>query len=300
MYQARPTTFTRIEAESGIGLPNILHIMDAERPDQYRGVPFLAHIIEELLQVRRYTEGELTAAIIQNNWTGFVYTESPEDILGGTAPEGDHSLARGDNEYELGPGTINYLRPNERVTFEQPTHPQTGFKDFVGSICDQMGAAKGIPSDLLLKKFGESYSASRAELLEAWKTFSVGRKNFENDFCRPIYRVWFTEAVALGRINAPGFFDDPMIRDAYLGCEWIGPTQGQLDPVKEMTAALMGLQACLTTHEIEAAKYNGSDFNANVQKLKAETAALSEAGITINIEVNPEKEGDDEGKNKKS
>ena len=40
-------------------LPNILHVMDSERPEQYRGVSYLAQVIEPILQIRRYTESEL-------------------------------------------------------------------------------------------------------------------------------------------------------------------------------------------------------------------------------------------------
>ena len=36
------------------------------RPDQYRGVSYLAQVIEPLLQLRRYTESELTAAIVES------------------------------------------------------------------------------------------------------------------------------------------------------------------------------------------------------------------------------------------
>ena len=57
------------------GLPNILQIMNAERPDQYRGVTYLAPVIEMLLQGRRYTESELTAAIVQSYYTAFITTE---------------------------------------------------------------------------------------------------------------------------------------------------------------------------------------------------------------------------------
>ena len=38
--------------------------MEAERPEQYRGVPYLAPIIVMLRQLTQYTEAELTAAII--------------------------------------------------------------------------------------------------------------------------------------------------------------------------------------------------------------------------------------------
>ena len=58
-----PTKWTRVEAYGPrTGLPNILHIMGSERPDQYRGVTYLAPVIEQLLQLRRYTESTLMAA----------------------------------------------------------------------------------------------------------------------------------------------------------------------------------------------------------------------------------------------
>ncbi len=62
------------------------------------------------------------------------------------------------------------------------------------------------------------------------------RKWFRSDFCDPIYEIWMYEAVARGRIIAPGFFDNPLARKAYLGCLWIGPSQGMLDPTKEISA----------------------------------------------------------------
>ena len=58
------------------GLPNILHVMESERPDQYRGVSYLAQVIEPLLQLRRYTESELTAAVVESFFTAFIKTEA--------------------------------------------------------------------------------------------------------------------------------------------------------------------------------------------------------------------------------
>ena len=62
----QPTTWTRVKAyQEHTGLPNVVHVMDSERPDQYRGVSYLAQVIEPLLQMRRYTESELMAAVIE-------------------------------------------------------------------------------------------------------------------------------------------------------------------------------------------------------------------------------------------
>ena len=44
-------------------------------------------------------------------------------------------------------------------------------------------------------------------------------------------------SVAKGRIKAPGFFTDPIIKDAYCSAEWTGPSAAQLDPTKEVEAA---------------------------------------------------------------
>lgn len=83
MYPGDPTNPTgriewqRVEAfGQRTGRPNILQIMEAERCEQYRGVPYLAPVIEDIKQISRYTEAELTAAII----TGFLRYSSRKAI----------------------------------------------------------------------------------------------------------------------------------------------------------------------------------------------------------------------------
>ena len=275
--QPEPTSFVRIPAYGEkTGLPNILHIMDTERPEQYRGVPYLAQAIEPLLQMRRYTEAEIMAAIIESFFTAFVKTETdPSENPFNEVSE--DTISHDPNEYEMGPGTVNFMEPGEDIVFANPTRPSPGFNVFVHALCEQVGACLEIPADLLMMSFQSSYSASRAALLEAWKGFRMRRDWITDDFCRPVYEIWMTEAVARGRISAPGFLTDPIIRQAYLGSEWIGPSQGQLDPTKEIAASITAIQHGLSTHEAEAIKNNGSQFAANVDKLNVENALLAQA-----------------------
>nr|DAM37299.1 MAG TPA: portal protein [Caudoviricetes sp.] len=279
---AIPTEWQRVEAYGQrTGLPNIVQVMESERPDQYRGVTYLAPVIEQLLQIRRYTESELTAAVVESFFTAFVATEGATDGLpfnetGGGS--GDRRVADGENEYEMGPGQINVMKPGESVSFADPKRPSNGFQTFVNAISEQIGAALELPSDLLRKAFNSSYSASRAALLEAWKAFKMKRDWFTTDFCRPIYAVWLSEAAALGRVNAPGFFSDPLVRAAYLGSEWIGPSQGQLDPVKEITAEILACSEGFSTHEQSTIKLNGGQWASNVDQLARENEKLTAAG----------------------
>ena len=258
------------------GLPNILHIMESERPDQYRGVSYLAQVIEPLLQLRRYTE--LTAAVVESFFTAFIKTnadtgDNPFNEVGSSLPE----VSRDPNEYEMGPGQINIMEPGEDVTFADPKRPASGFNTFLRAICEQVGAALEIPADLLLKAFNSSYSASRAALMEAWKAFKMRREWFVADFCAPIYEIWLSEAVARGRISAPGFFSDPAVRAAYLGAEWIGPSQGQLDPTKEITAEILAIGEAITTREQATIRLNGGQWDANVDQIARENEKLRAA-----------------------
>ena len=299
-FDGAETKFARVEAYGkATGLPNVLHIMDSERPEQYRGVPYLSQVIEPLLQMRRYTEAEITAAVVQSFFTAFITTEKDGDsaIPNEVGGDGVVEASKDPNEYEMGAGTLNFLEPGEDVKFGAPTHPNTGFDKFMRAMAELVGAALEMPADLVLMAFGSSYSASRAGLLEAWKGFRMRREWMADDFCRPVFEIWLTEAVARGRISAPGFLTDPIIRQAYLGSEWIGPSQGQLDPVKEVNAAVTAIKHGLSTGEAEAMKLNGSDFRSNVDRLAVENEQLKKAGGGEFAAPAPEPPSDGDGEN---
>ena len=181
-----------------------------------------------------------------------------------------------DSTIELAPGAIVDLNEGEKAHDMNPGRPNTAFDGFVIAICRQIGAALEIPYELLVKNFNASYSASRGALLEAWKMFRMYRTWLANDFCQPIYEEWFAEAVAKGRIPAPGFFTDPIIRKAYTGAEWNGPAQGLLNPVQEVTAAEKRVQNGFSTRDREAMEMNGSDFYQNAAQLRREEKLLKE------------------------
>lgn len=309
---AEPDEWVRVEAYGEkTGLPNILHIMGSERCDQYRGVTYLAQVIEPMLQLRRYTESALMAALVQSFFTAWIVTKSDQseiplnevgagNIAGVPSENPDiDNLSDSYNEYEMGPGTVTHLEDDEDIKFGSPTIPTTGFDAFVKTFCQLIGSALGIPYEVLLKEFNSSYSASRAALLEAWEEFKMRRKWFVDDFCQPVYEVWLAEAVARGRIKAPGFFDDPMIRAAWCCAQWIGPVQGQLDPLKEANAAVILTEHGFKTHEQVTREMGGGDWEANVEQLAIENKRLAEAGGgRVTAPIDP-KAGDDDGEGEK-
>lgn len=281
-YNSEMTEWARVTAYGEkTGLPNILHVMNSERPDQYRGVPLLAPVIEAVNNIRRYTEAELMAAIIESFYTAFIKTESEVDGIpfNEAVPDGTPEYSDDEDEYEMGPATTIRLKPGEDVTFGDPKRPNGNFTAFTRQIATHIGAALEIPADLLEKSFNSSYSAARAALLEAWKAFRMRRQWFVSDFCNPIYEIWMYEAIARGRLIAPGFFDNPLVRKAYLGCIWIGPSQGMLDPTKEISAEIMACEYGLSTYSDSATRLNGSDWDGNVERLAVENPKLAQTKV---------------------
>lgn len=91
--------------------------------------------------------------------------------------------------------------------------------------------------------------------------FRMRRQWLVQSFCQPVYEEWLTEAVAKGRISAPGFFQEPAVRAAWCSAEWYGPSQGQLDPLKEANAAKVRVNEEFSTREREAAEMTGMDWD---------------------------------------
>ena len=105
---------------------------------------------------------------------------------------------------------------------------------------------------------------------------------FSDDFCQPVYEAWFAEAVARGRIQAPGFFSDPTIRKAYTDCKWNGPSRTALNPSQEVEAAEKRVNAGFSTAEEETAQLTGGDYNRNIRKRVIEAERKREVDEIIN------------------
>src|SRR6185369_8039559 len=164
------------------------------------------------------------------------------------------------NDIRLGSGNIVDLGPGEEVEFADPKSPNSNFDPFFLAIVRQIGVGLEIPFEILIKHYTASYSAARAAMLDAWKFFLSRRTWLADNFCQPIYEVWLAEAVALGRIHAPGFFADALIRKAYCGSLWNGPGRGMINEKEESLAMEKRIELGVTTAEEETQAYNGTSW----------------------------------------
>ena len=284
------------------GMRQVLHIMQRERAGQRRGVPVLAPVLETLKQLERYADAETTAALLGAIFTVFVKKGSITD----EGPFGqmmrDELLKRmtgggerDPNDLELGAGLIMDLEMGESVDTVETQHPHSGYDTFMMARMKQASAAMEIPVNVLYKHFDVNFSCARGALNEFWRSCGMMRDNFAEDFCQPVYEMWFTEAVARGRIDAPGFFDDPATRKAYTDCKWNGPARTAMNPSQEVEAAVKRVENGFSTAAEETAQLTGGDYNRNIRQRLVEAERkrkVTEAGTPPQLQGQPEPPGD--------
>jgi len=296
LLSTRNFTWTPVQAfGSKTGRRNVLHLYRKIRPGQTRGVPDLAPVIELIKQLGRYTDSEVSAAVISSFFTVFVKSEytGSTGSLAPMQPTTETGGKTSDKDFRMSEGAILDLSPGEDIITANPGRPNDSFDPFILAISRQMGAALELPFEILVKHFTASYSAARAAMLEAWRYY-IGRRNWlASKFCQPIYETWLTEAVAIGRISAPGFLSgDPLIKQAYLGSEWIGPPRGQIDPVKENKADELAEKMGWKTGATNTAE-RGGDWETNQKQLAKEKKARMDSGLEQEP-MQPGSENDDD------
>jgi len=291
------TDWTRVEAFGPVtGERVVLHHLRRRRKSLSRGIPLFAPVLRAFKQIGRFSGAELMAAVVNAMLT--VVIESPEagDEIPLTAENPDAVAITGGawrgtaaSEVKMGTGTVLGLKPGQKVTVVDPKRPNANFGPFADAVFMQISAAIGMPFEVFTKRFQSSYSAARAALIEFWRYVYGWREWLGESFLDPVYSWVIAEAVSTGLLEAPGFFDDPLLRRAYLAAEWIGDAPGQLDELKEAKAAELRLKLGITTLQQETAAITGGDWERNHEQRAEEVRRRRDDGL-----VDPTEEDLDE------
>lgn len=266
----------RVPAFDSTGRRMVLHIHGPrKRPDMTRYAPMLAPVIEALKQRSRYSEAELMAAVVSACFA--IGMTSPDGDLSDGLIQQNKEGTTADNQIVLtDPGQIFDLLPGEEVKSFAPGRPNPQFAPFIDAIAREVGAGTDLPHEMLVKQFQASYSASRAALEMAWQFFKTDRALHVSQFCEPVYEDVITEAIARGLLKAPGFFSDPLRKQAWLGATWMGPSRPTIDPMKDARADEKYLSMGVTTRTRIAAERFGIDYRTVQRRIERESATIDE------------------------
>ncbi|MGE4085976.1 MAG: phage portal protein [Vicinamibacterales bacterium] len=293
--------WVRVAAFGASGRRNVLHLFVRKRPEQTRGVPLLAPVLETLKQLDRFAEAELFAAVI--NACMAVETTTAEGEGVGALADGTTSRDEPRQPIVISePGTFVNTVAGEKVASFATDRPSTAFSPFHDAIAVHIAAGLNMPAEVLLKRFSASYSASRAALEMVWQFWRRRRQWLARYYCQPTYEDVILEAAARGMVDVPlAFWTDPLARAAVLRARWVGPARISLDPARESTADERYLKMGATTLADVAASRFGADWEDVLAQRARERAAgapdpnASAAAPAAPVPADPPVDGEDGG-----
>ncbi|MFQ9491184.1 MAG: phage portal protein [Bilophila wadsworthia] len=261
-----------------------------------RGVSAFSKGIELFRNLSDAISYELFAQVIAASFPVFVALENggvqlPDYVTEGR--EGDGERRERQLVQDLSPGQVLYGNENEKPYVLESKRPSANFSAFVEIVLRATAASVGIPYESLTKDFSKTnYSSARAALNEAWKLYSFYRNWFGRLYCQPVYEMVIEEAFLRGMFElpkgAPGFYE---ARKFWCNVDWIGPSRGFVDPVKEITATILALQNRLMTYG-EAWAETGRDFDEGYARMLEESPLLALLG-PLSLSTKPGKPGKD-------
>lgn len=257
--------------------PNIIHRFHKKSPEQVRGMSILAPAMKFFRDMNDYLDFELVGAIIAASFPVFIEKTSGFDAID---QFGTPATVTDPTRYqEVQPGVM-YGNPGEKPNILSNPRPGGSFGVFVETVLRAVGAAAGMPYEVIAKDFSKTnYSSARAALEEAWRVFGLYQDWMVTYFCQVIYSMVFEEAWLRGYIKLPaGAPDFYTARAEWTAASWIVPERTNLDPVKEITAAILAKNNHMGTDAEFAAK-RGKDWEAQYEQRAREIAKAKELDL---------------------
>ena len=259
----------------------MFHGYEQEYTGQGRGFSKLHPILQDFQSIVDFVSGTVKKAINQGDMVGFVKPseDAPasnpmEDQQGGppvpsnvsdVIDTGDEFVCYRDEYTKKVPGSDFFanLKAGEEIEFLKDTSPNPQFDTFLTSLFKYCTAALGYPIEVVLMSFNSNYSASRAALLEAWRSGRISQMNVKADLMDVWVEMWLSEEIAAGRTKVAGW-QDPRLKQAWMRYRLQGPTLPSISPRDDVGAFETQLKLNLSTQDRIARQVNGSDAKQNI------------------------------------
>jgi lambda family phage portal protein len=253
-----------------VSADDVLHIFRPIDAGQIRGLPHVAPAMVRLFLLDQYDDAELDRKKTAAMFAGFITKTAPEEPLMGETEDAED----GTGIASLEPGTLQVLLPGEDVKFSSPADVGGGYEAFQYRTLLSIAASVGLPYHLVTGDVRQAnYSSLRAELVEFRRR--VGQLQhgvIAHQLCRPIWRRWLEAATISGALD----LDD---LNTALPVQWIPPRWDWVDPLKDIQAQLLAIEAGLLSRR-KAVEATGYDIEEIDRENAADRERAEELGLT--------------------
>jgi len=242
----RPLAFHVTESDDFVGSARTVRVPARDfaflplrkRLSQTRGIPALTNL-RLFEQYGDYIEATVVAARVAACF-GVVLKRKGGALPPALTSSRKDSQGNARKTMTLEPGMWKAIDTDEEIEQIKPQHPGTGFGELRSAIKRDIGGPLGMPLELTDLDFSKTnYSSARASLLAAYRTFMRHQVRL-GQFLSRIYRWRVSKWVKEGDLRgAP--------EGAYWGHIWQAPRWPWVDPLKEIQANLLAMDAGVET-----------------------------------------------------
>lgn len=317
--KGHPTDFTNPRAYEWTRIPRIkpwgrlqvIHIYEQLRPDQTRGISKMVSVLKETKMGKKFRDLTLQNAAVQATYAASIESDLPSEAvyqaLGagnmGTTAMGEiiteyaraflgaiSEYAGSSKNMHLDGVKIPHLFPGTKLQLRPAGTPGGVGSDFEASLNRHLAANLDVSYEELTKDFTKTnYSGFKGGLNETRKAMASLKKQIADRQASAIYGLWFEEAMNLGELETmkgrETSFYEGVNKDAYLACDWIGASIGQIDELKETQAAALRVDKKLSTYEEEHGRL-GKDWRRIFRQIKRERDLMKQLEID-DTEIDP-------------
>lgn len=283
------------------GRKQVIHKFEPLLPSQNRGIGEMVASLKDFKMTKQFSELTLQRAVLQASYAAAIESELPSEAIwaamGGVtdgAPmvdmlgqymDGLDSYMKAAQNIRINEQRVPVMFPGTKFHVDPLGHPDSLGTEFEASMLRRIASNLGLSYEQFSRDYTKTnYSSARASMAETWKYMQARKKLVADAFATDAYILWLEEEIALGNIPLPPGYSaddwyDPMFREAFSACTWIGASRGQIDEKKETEAAGMRIANSFSTREEECARL-GMDWRQVLRQQAREKKMMEELGLT--------------------
>lgn len=254
----------------------VIHVYQAERPEQLRGLPWMHAAMTRLNNLGGYEEAAVIAARVGASKMGFF--ETPD----GKPPGEDGEDDEGVPFTEVEPGQFGVLPTGTEFKPFNPDYPHQMYEQFVKACLRGVSSGLGVAYHALANDLTSvSFSSIRSGTLEERDQWMSVQAWFIDCFLEPVFAQWLQSALAFGQVKLDNGSALSVSKIEKFGAHVWNPRRWQwVDPRNDMEANILAVENGFKSRQAICAEL-GVDFEDVLVQLKAEQDLAEQMGVKL-------------------
>lgn len=263
LYDVHPGEGVSMACPKLVPEREVIHLFRRDRPEQIRGIPWLAPCLMRLKDLDDYEDAQLLRQKIAACFCAFI-----------TDVDGTASASDDDEELErLEPGRIDKLPVGRGITFASPPGAEN-YDSYTRQVLRGIAVGTGLTYEMLSGDYSQvNFTSGRMGKADFWPELDMWQWQVFIPQALAKIGEWFLDAAELGGFDTKGVHVD-----------WVPPRRELVDPTKEIPALCKSVRSGFTSRQ-QTVRELGYDPEAIEAEITEDNANADEKGLIFDSDA---------------